>query len=1344
MYFKYTFMTNKLSVLLFFISFFTGIEAFYAQKTWNKLEKANVFLQKKDIYEKENFPSSYELVSLDQTIFDAKLKRKSSKINIIELPNSDGSVGRYAVKETSNFDKELQAKFPNVRSYSAQGIDDPTAVAKISLGTDGFHAVIFSGIRETVYIDPYTKDNGEYIVYKRSSLNKIDEDFKCEVEASAKKEFSISSFAKTANDGNLRTFRLALVCSGEYAQFHLGPGQQNVSDTATDQEKKTAVLSAMNTSLTRINGVFEKDLAVKLELVANNDNIIFLDDTTDGITDGDANTMIDEVQVICDTQIGNANYDIGHIFSIGGAGLAGLGVVCITGQKARGVTGIGAPVGDPYDIDYVAHEIGHQFGATHTQNNDCNRTNETAVEPGSGSTIMGYAGICSPNVLGVGTATGNSDDYFHAVSIEQMWNTIQSTANCGNTTATNNTAPTANAGADYSIPKSTPFVLTGSASDADGTNSLTYNWEQIDNEVGTMPPSASNAAGPMFRSLPSKNIPIRYMPELATVISGNTSTTWEVLPSVARELNFSFFVRDNNSGGGSSARDDMKIDVVDVEPFVVTIPSTAVTWDTGSTQTITWDKSTTDVAPINCTLVNIKLSVDGGATFPITLKSSTPNDGTENVVIPNNASTSARIMIEAVDNIFYNVNATNFTINSTTPTFILNNSDGLLTACNSTNQSVVYDLNFDFVNGFSETATLSATGHPVGSTIVFSPTSINSDGNVTMTLSNLDGKTAQDYVINVEAVSSTVTQTLNLDFKLNSADFNPLTLTSPSDDATNISLVEVLEWDADSNALSYDVEIAADDSFTNIVSSGNVTTNSYRSSNLSSLTEYFWRVKPKNDCAEGAYSSVFSFSTLEGSYCASNFTDEIGGSEYISNVTFNGINNNSNNDTTDGYQDFTNINTNVLRGQEKQISVTFDTAGFQDHCYVFIDWNQDFVFDNDTERYDLGTKLEDIATATMSITIPNDASFGKTRMRVVIEYDDPSSGFGEGACDSDHLTEWGETEDYSITVVEPVLNANNYTISSTDESVFNGNDGTISAEISQDEFTYQVTVTGPSTNVNQTLTTNSYSLTGLAPGTYNICFTANEVSDTQCFEVIIDENEGQINANNYLVNVTSETCSNESDGIIEIIINQQEFTYSISVTGQSTNINETLNGFTYSLSDLAPGDYEICITANELSITNCYEVTISTAEQISLKVATKQKEEYSFTIEKGTAPYKVYLNDELVGVSNESVFDMEIKGSGKLEVKTDKECEGLFRTSIGGFIVKKNPVSESIDLLLPIGIEQSLIQATIFDINGKMIFNQSIEKQDNSLIIPFKEFSTGIYVLKLSLENAKPIKILKR
>ena len=1007
-------MSFKYAFLIFVIFSLSIPSKLIAQDVWKKAQKEN-YQDQKQIYQKKNFPLKFELIYLDIDELKNQLKPLSSGAKqFIKLPNSKGVLLAYEIKETSNFNAVLAAKFSMIKSYDAQGIDDPTAVAKISIGTDGFHAVIFSGNDGSYYIDPYSKDHKEYIVYRRADLGKNKNTFECEVEQTSEKMASEQIFLQNANDGMLRTFRLAVVCSGEYAQFHLT--KQGVSSEATDAIKKAAVLSAINTSMTRINGVYEKDLGVRMELVANNEEIIFLDAANDNISDGSAGTMINEVQSICDTVIGDENYDIGHIFSIGGSGLAGLGVVCLTGQKARGVTGISSPTGDPYDIDYVSHEMGHQFGANHTQNNSCNRNDATAVEPGSASTIMGYAGICAPNVQ------NNSDDHFHSINITEMWNTIQSSATCATLSDANNEAPTANAGADFNIPKSTPFVLKGSATDANGMASLTYNWEQIDNEISTQSPESTNTGGPMFRSLPSKTTPDRYMPNLSTVVGGSVSSTWEVVPSVARDLNFSFLVRDNNAGGGNSARDDVKITVIQADAFTVSAPNTAVSWDVGTSQTITWNKGTTDIAPINCQNINIKLSVDGGISFPIMIKANTANDGSEDVIIPNNVSTSARIMIEAVDNIFYNVNTSNFTINSTEPTFILTETSGSQTVCNSENQTAIYNLNFDFINDYSESVTFSASGQPTGSNVTFSATSVNGDETVTMTVSNLEGVTAQFYPIDIEASSSTITKNIGLELSVLSSTFSEQTLSSPENNATNLILTETLVWSLDVNASSYDLQVATDALFTNIIVEENTIAALYTlnaSDNLLESTSYYWRVKAKNICGESNYSTVYSFTTQDCSNCISMGSSASADNTSTTLVKFNTIDNASG--KTLGYNDLTDIKTEVKPGETHILTVHVNTDGLRKtQTKVWIDWNQNCIFNDAGEEYDLGSASEESDDATslssLSIIVPNDAEFGEAVMRVSTRDTDP---FGvvtyPTSCGSGFR---GEVEDYTILIVD--------------------------------------------------------------------------------------------------------------------------------------------------------------------------------------------------------------------------------------------------------------------------------------------------------------------------------------
>lgn len=656
-------MMKKQQLLLIVFFLFTSASVF-SQQIW-AIHKDNSKIIGQELEYRTSNPTAFEIYSIDNDLIDKRLNlgftsNFTKKENSIELPTPNG-VQRFLIKEASVLSAELAAKFPAIKSYSGIGIDDPTARVRLSKSPVGLHAMITSGNYPMYLIDPYTKDKNTAIAYYKNSSLKSE--FECLVEENIAQTKQVK-FRKTANanDGKLRTYKLALIATAEYSDFHLT--NQGIGTGETDATKKAAVLAAMNTSITRINGVFERDLGVAMQLVANNADLIFLNPSTDGLTNNDIEALIDESQTKCDAVIGTANYDIGHVFAwvddVSGNGLAGGGVVCDATSKGQGVSMKKSPIGDTFDIDLAAHEIGHQFGANHTQNGDCNRNNSTAVEPGSGSTIMGYAGFCDPEVQ------GNSDAYFHAVSIAEMWDYV-STITCAVETATNNTAPVANAGGNYTIPKSTPFVLIGSATDADAGNSLTYNWEQIDNETATMPPLATNTVGPMFRSFSSRSSSNRYMPAIETVLAGNTSTTWEVLPSVARTLNFALTVRDNVVNGAATDRDDTIITVdASSGPFTVSSQTVATTLNGDSTQTITWNVANTTAAPVSCANVNILLSIDGGLTYPHVLVSNTLNDGSQDVVLVNITTTQARIKIEPVNNIFYAVNSVNFSIDKTT------------------------------------------------------------------------------------------------------------------------------------------------------------------------------------------------------------------------------------------------------------------------------------------------------------------------------------------------------------------------------------------------------------------------------------------------------------------------------------------------------------------------------------------------------------------------------------------------------------------------------------------------------------------------------------------------------
>jgi subtilisin-like proprotein convertase family protein len=463
-----------------------------------------------------------------------------------------------------------------------------------------------------------------------------------------------------ATDGVFRQYRLAMACTIEYAAFHVNASP---AIEVTDVQKKATVLAAMNVTMTRVNGIYERDMSLRMNLVTNNDVIIFID--TDSFSNTNAGQLITQSQTVINNAIGSANYDIGHTVSTGGGGLAGLGVVCNSTNKARGITGSPSPVGDPYDIDYVAHEMGHQFGGPHTfsSNDDtagnCDASNNSSansVEPGSGSTIMAYAGICEENVQ------SNSDPYFHAVSIASMNAVMVGSGNCAPQAANGNNPPVISGLTNYTIPKGTAFVLTGSATDANAGASLTYCWEQTNAAAGTNFPTATQTTGPVYRSLSPTTSNKRYFPNFTSVLAGNLTPTWEVTPNIGRTLNFALTVRDNQTPtGGQTARANMTVTTVAAAgPFTVTSPAANASWNTNSSQTITWNVAGTTANGINTANVNILLSTDNGVTFT-TLLANTANDGTQAVTMPATAALNCRILVEAVGNVYYAVSP-NFSI----------------------------------------------------------------------------------------------------------------------------------------------------------------------------------------------------------------------------------------------------------------------------------------------------------------------------------------------------------------------------------------------------------------------------------------------------------------------------------------------------------------------------------------------------------------------------------------------------------------------------------------------------------------------------------------------------------
>lgn len=611
-------------------------------------------------------PTDYQVFNIDLNKLKNSLekapnfKTQSNSTVIVSFPNSEGELVSYEIFDAPIMERGLAEKFPNIKSYLGKGAKDRNASIRFSITPFGLHAIQYDPKNGTSYIDTYTKDLKNYIVYNRENIDQKNP-INCltdntEIEQIYNETTSALNKTVLNSQGKYREYRLAMACTVEYAAFHLAAAQAAGIPTSNEQQKKAAILAAMATTMTRVNFIFERDHAIHMNLIDNNDKLIFID--SDNFNNVDANILIEQSQTVINKIIGAPNYDIGHTVSTGAGGLAGVNVPCDNSRKAMGVTGSSAPVGDPYDVDFVAHEMGHQFGAFHTFNSSCanNRSNTTSVEPGSGNTIMAYAGVCPPD-QGEGNINVRlkSDPFFHSISVEQIGKFISTAGNCSVNTSNNNPAPVVNAGIDKVIPKSTPFYLDGSATDSNNQSSLTYSWEQTDIEISTQPPLANATKGPNFMYMSPTTSTRRYFPNFKDVLLG-FSPKWEVLPSVERHLNFRFFVRDNNPTlGGQTNFDDVKVKIQNTGPFIITYPNSGnEQWQAGTSQTVQWNVAGTTANGINTSHVNIKFSDDNGLNF-ITLVENTPNDGQEEVIVPGFNTIQARILIEPVGNIYYAV-----------------------------------------------------------------------------------------------------------------------------------------------------------------------------------------------------------------------------------------------------------------------------------------------------------------------------------------------------------------------------------------------------------------------------------------------------------------------------------------------------------------------------------------------------------------------------------------------------------------------------------------------------------------------------------------------------------------
>ncbi len=864
---------KRINTLLFFSALFC-LASFSAQSQnfWQDIEVSPSLARFGD---KEAWPAKYRTIAVDQDQLQEALRfapdeHSGAERPVIEIPLPGGGTERFKVEGSPVMAPGLAARYPQIRSFRAISLENKGGTGRFDYGPMGFHATLQTKYGE-VFIDPFDQAGHDaYAVYFTRDVE-VNQDLIppmiCGYQPSVQHDELLEEIRNTplengharggADLQDIRIYRLALACTGEYGKFH--------GNTIP------AVLATMVTAVNRLNETFEREVSVRAVLIENNDQLIWLNPDADPYINSDEGLKllsqngpaINDIAGIPPTA-----YDLGHVFTGGCSDVGGVvsGLTCTSG-KDRGVTCHSSPNINAIVRRVMTHEVAHQFSASHTFSN-CPDWQEqaasgTAFEPGSGTTTMSYAGACGPQNVAF-----DSDDYYHTASLEQFINYSRfgTGSTCGTLETTDNHKPEITLPYEdgFYIPKSTPFELTASASDEDG-DAVSYCWEQFNLGITSNLGSPTGDA-PSFRSFQPTASPTRVFPRMNLIVN-NQSDIREVLPTYGRALNFRCTVRDNHPGASGAVWEEVGFrSTATAGPFLVTQPNTAaVTWEGGTYQEVTWDVANTDGELVNCKMVNIRLSTDGGYTYPYTLISETPNDGSAMVPVPDITSDSARVRVEGARNIFFDISNADFHIDpATKPGFAVQPVSAYRKICTPTSES--FDIESIAYLGFDQPIQLDAAAQfPEGITYQFSAGQIQPGESAAIELSFEKDVPNGLYELPLKAyVDGVDTINFSLVVDLVSTDFSELALQQPINGTDGVGLSATFNWAGSQNAAYYEWEMATSPIFgaTTVETASNVAETTFNPQGLfEENVLYYWHVRAVNECGPGPWTEPFTFHT---------------------------------------------------------------------------------------------------------------------------------------------------------------------------------------------------------------------------------------------------------------------------------------------------------------------------------------------------------------------------------------------------------------------------------------------------------------------------------------------------